>query len=298
MNSHPKTLPTSQILMKEGFDKLSLSGIEHARLEAGLLLAHVLETRKEDIILHPHRELTDPQEAQFQQLVERRCRKEPLAYLTGHREFWSLDFKVNPKVLIPRPETEGIIECLMSLVARDAGEKEIRVLDVGTGSGILAVVAAAELPTAQVTAVDISVDALEVARTNAHNHQVADRIEFLQMDLMAAWEFPGSRVYDFILSNPPYIPFGELEFLMPDIRDYEPQEALAGGPDGLACYRGIIPNAFLWLKPGGHLIVEVGDGQAGLVAQSIQSQGGFDEIKINRDLSGKERIVSARRALG
>ena len=298
MNSPHKISPTAQALLKEGVDTLSANGIESARLEAELLLAHVLDVRKEDIILHPDRGLTDPQEEKFQQHVERRCRKEPLAYIIGHREFWSLDFKVNSKVLIPRPETEGIIQRLMSLAGNEARENFFRVLDVGTGSGILAVVAAAELPKAQVTAVDISADALEVARTNAHRHQVADRIDFLQMDVMMDWHLPENPFYDFFLSNPPYIPSGELERLMPDIRDFEPRAALDGGPDGLTCYHHIVPNAFRYLKPGGHLIIEVGDGQAGLVMQNLQAQGGFDEIAIIQDLSGKERVVSARRVLG
>ena len=298
INSPHKISPTAQASLKEGADKLSANGIDRVRLEAKLLLAHALGVRKEDLILHPDQGLTGPQEEKFLQLVERRCRKEPLAYITGHREFWSLDFKVNPKVLIPRPETEEIIERLMALVSGKRRGEEIHVLDVGTGSGILAVAAAVELPQAQVTAVDISVAALEVARNNAHRHQVADRIDFLQMDLMKDWRLPKNPLYDFILSNPPYIPFGKVECLMPDIRDYEPRAALDGGPDGLTCYRRIIPNAFRYLKPGGHLIIEVGESQAGWVRQNLRAQGGFDEIATLQDLSGKERVVSARRMLG
>ena len=160
--------------MKEAADTLSSNRIEQARLEAELLLAHVLELRKEDLIIHPDQELTGPQEEKFQQLVERRCRKEPLAYIVGYREFWSLEFKVNPKVLIPRPETEGVIERLLNLAGDEADEEAIRILDVGTGSGILAIVAALEFPKARVTAVDNSDDALEVARENALRHQVAE----------------------------------------------------------------------------------------------------------------------------
>lgn len=297
-NSSHKILPTAQAALKEGAAKLSANGIDRVRLEAELLLAHVLSVRKEDLILHPDRGLTGPQEEKFLQLVERRCRKEPLAYITGHREFWSLDFKVNPEVLIPRPETEGIIERLTALVSDRSGGQEIHVLDVGTGSGILAVAAAVELPQAQVTAVDISLAALEVARANAHRHRVAERIDFLQMDLMSDWHLPENSRYDFILSNPPYIPSMEVECLMPDIRDYEPRAALDGGPDGLACYRRIIPNAFRYLKPGGHLILEVGESQAGEVRQYLQAQGGIDAMATLQDLSGKERVVSARRTLG
>ena len=284
--------------MKQAADMLSSNRIERARLEAELLLAHILELRKEDLIIHPNQELTDPQEENFQQLIERRCRKEPLAYIVGQREFWSLEFKVNPKVLIPRPETEGVVERLLHLAGDEAYEKAIRILDVGTGSGILAIVAALEFPKARVTAVDNSDDALEVARGNALRHQVADRIEILEMDLMRGWNLPPNDCYDYILSNPPYIPSKELEQLMPDIRDYEPRAALDGGPDGLACYRCIVANAFPYLKPGGHLIFEVGDDQAGLVKQSLQAHGGWNEIEVIQDLSGRDRVVSTRRALG
>lgn len=285
-------------LLREAIDILSSHRIEQARLEAEILLAHVLGLRKEDLIVRRELELTDSRENKFQQLIERRCRKEPLAYIVGHREFWSLEFTVNRKVLIPRPETEGVIECLLSLAEDETGEKATRILDVGTGSGILAIVAALEIPKAQVIAIDHSVDVLEVARENALRHQVAEQVEFLELDFMRDWNLRESDHYDFILSNPPYIPSKGLERLMSDVRDYEPRLALDGGPDGLVCYRRIITNAFPVLKPGGHLIFEVGDDQAGPVKQSLQAHSGFDEIKSIRDLSGRDRVVSARRALG
>jgi release factor glutamine methyltransferase len=298
MDSPHKISLTLRSALKEAAETLSSNYVEQARLEAELLLAHVLELRREDIIVHPDRELTDPQEERFQQLVERRCRKEPLAYIVGHREFWSLEFKVNPKVLIPRPETEGVVECLLNLDGDGARERAIRILDVGTGSGILAIVAALEFPEARITAVDKSGDALEIALENALRHQVAERIEFLEMDLMCDWNFPENDLYDAILSNPPYIPSRELERLMPDVRDYEPRAALDGGPDGLACYRSIVANAFPYLKPGGYLIFEVGDNQAGSVQQNLLAHGGFERIHIIQDLSGRNRIVTAGRALG
>lgn len=298
MDSSQKISVTLRSVLREAVETLSSNHIEQARLEAELLLAHALELRKEDIIIHPDRELTDRQEEKFQRLVERRCGKEPLAYIVGHREFWSLEFKVNPKVLIPRPETEGIIEHLLNLAGGKTDKNAMRILDVGTGSGILAVVTALEFPKARITAVDNSGGALEVARGNALRHHVADRIEFLKMDLMRDWNIPKNDLYDYILSNPPYIPSETLEQLMPDIRDYEPRGALDGGPDGLACYRSILANAFPYLKPGGHLVFEVGDEQAGPVRQSFQTHGRLDAIEIVQDLSGRDRVVSARRALG
>jgi release factor glutamine methyltransferase len=298
IDSPQKISVTFSNVLKEAADTLSSNHIEQARLEAELLLAHVLGLRKEDLIIHPDRELTDPQEEKFQQLIERRCVKEPLAYIVGHREFWSLKFKVNPKVLVPRPETEGVIERLLNLAGDETDEKAIRILDVGTGSGILAIVSALEFPKSRVTAVDNSSDALEIARGNALRHQIAERIEFLKMDLMRDWTLPKNDLYDYILSNPPYIPSRELEQLMPDVRDYEPRVALDGGPDGLVCYRCIVANAFPYLKTGGHLIFEVGDDQAGPVEQILQAHDGWDEIEIVQDLSGRDRVVSARRALG
>lgn len=298
MDSPHKISTTLRSVLKDAVNTLSSNHIEQARLEAELLLAHVLELRKEDLIIHPDQELTGPQEDEFQQLVERRCRKEPLAYLVSHREFWSLEFKVNSKVLIPRPETEGVIEQLLNLAGDETDEKSIRILDVGTGSGILAIVAALEFPKARVTAVDNSGDALEVARDNALRHKVANRMDFLKMDLVRDWDLPESSCYDFILSNPPYIPSHELQTLMPDVRDYEPQAALDGGPDGLACYRCIVANAIPYLKPGGYLIFEVGEDQAGPVKQNLHAHGGWDEVEIIQDLSGRDRVVSTRRALG
>jgi release factor glutamine methyltransferase len=298
MDSPHKISVTLSSVMKEAIATLSSVRIEQARLEAELLLAHVLDMRKEDIIIRPDQELTGPQDEKFQQLVERRCRKEPLAHIVGRREFWSLEFKVNRKVLIPRPETEGVIEHLLNLARDEAGERVIRILDVGTGSGILAIIAALEFPKARVTAVDNSGDALEIARENALRHQVTEQIEFLKMDFMRDWNLPQSDFYDCILSNPPYIPSRELEQLMPDVRDYEPRVALDGGPDGLVCYRCIIANAFPYLKPGGHLIFEVGEDQAGPVKQSLQAHGGLGEIEILQDLSGRDRVVSTRRELG
>lgn len=297
MDSHSIS-PTQKNALREAAMTLSASGIEQPRLEAELLLAHVLDASKQDLILHPDRELTDTQEKQFEQLIQRRCRKEPVAYILGHREFWSLEFVVNPHVLIPRPETEGIIEQLLKRAGAASRERELRLLDIGTGSGNLAVVVAVEFPKARITAMDRSAETLSVAQKNAGNHQVADRIEFIQRDMMFPWELSDHGGYDFILSNPPYIASQEMAHLMPDVRDYEPRAALEGGPDGLVCYRRIVPEAYDHLKPEGRLILEVGDDQADAVEKIIQTHGGYDEIEIIQDLSGRGRVVSARRAHG
>ena len=298
MNAPPETASTLQDALQRAALRLRQAGIENSRFEAGVLLAYILGVSREHVLLHAAQFLADSEEAQFMALVERRCHREPMAYLTGHREFWSLEFAVNPHVLIPRPETEGIIEQLIRIAGDAASEKELSILDLGTGSGILAVTAAVEFPRARVTATDVSADALSVARGNARHHGVANRMEFLQRDMMGDDGWPQPAGYDFILSNPPYIPTADLDGLMPDIRDYEPPGALDGGPDGLIFYRNMIPRVLEGLKPGGSLILEVGDGQAGAVADLIEGQTGFDKIAIHQDLSGTGRIVSARRAYG
>lgn len=298
MEASPKTALTILDALQDAGRTLTGHGIDNPRLEAGLLLSHVMGVTREALLLYPDRELTDFQAAQFNRSVERRSRKEPVAYLTGRREFWSLQFEVNPNVLIPRPETEGVIEQLLSMAEDQNDDRELSILDVGTGSGILAITAAVEFPQSRVTAVDVSEEALAVARDNAHCHQVAERIEFFIWDMMGDEDMPGPGGFDFILSNPPYIPSGELAALMSDVRDYEPMQALDGGPDGLSFYRKIIPRAETCLKPGGGLIVEVGDGQAEAVVDLIKTQNGFEVITIHQDLSGTGRVVSARRGHG
>ena len=297
MKTSHETSITIRRVAQKAVGMLAIQGMEQARLEAEVLLAHVLEMRREELIVRPNQELTESQMAEFHLLVERRCRKEPLAYILGYREFWSLEFKVNGNVLIPRPETEEMIAHLLDLAGEKTGEKEIRILDSGTGSGVLAVIAAVELPQARVTALDSSTDALTIAQENALRHQVADRIQFLNMDFMRDWSFSESDPYDYILSNPPYIPSRQIDQLMPDIRDYEPRMALEGGTDGLDCYRRIIENGFSHLKPGGHMIFEVGEGQATPVKQCLQD-GGLNNIETIKDLGGHDRVVSARRGLG
>ena len=297
MNAPHDITFTLHSVIQEAIETLQARGIEQARLEAELLMAHVLDTRREHVIVRRNHEVTNPQLAQFHQLVERRCRKEPLAYIVGYREFWSRKFRVNPSVLIPRPETEEVISHLQNLVKRKAIEEEIHVLDAGTGSGILAVIAAVELPQARVTAVDISAGALQIARENALHHQVENQIDFFEMDFMCNWTFSENNAFDYILSNPPYIPTGQMARLMPDIRDFEPWLALEGGPNGLDCYRRLIDNAVPYLKQGGYLIFEVGEDQSKSVAQALQANG-LKEIEIIKDLSGHDRVVSARRILG
>jgi len=262
------------------------------RLEAEVLLAGALSLSREEIYRAPERVLSEAERSILQTCVERRLHREPMAYILGHREFWSLDFKVTPSVLVPRPETETLIESLLAMYAVTSVNGPVRILDIGTGSGIVAVVAAREIPESQVTATDFSSEALAVARENASAHGVFDQISFVQADLFLGAPEPP---YDFIVSNPPYIETGCMHDLMPDIRDFEPRTALDGGIDGLDFYRRIVPDALNHLKTGGGLILEIGETQAEAVSNLLHSEEGYESIKVTRDIGGYDRVVSARK---
>ena len=273
-------------------DRLGRSGIRLPRLEAEVLLAGTLSLSREEIYRAPERVLSEAERSILQTCVERRLHREPMAYILGHREFWSLDFKVTPSVLVPRPETETLIESLLAMYAVTSVNGPVRILDIGTGSGIVAVVAAREIPESQVTATDFSSEALAVARENASAHGVFDQISFVQADLFIGAPEPP---YDFIVSNPPYIETGCMHDLMPDIRDFEPRTALDGGIDGLDFYRRIVPDALNHLKTGGGLILEIGETQAEAVSNLLHSEEGYESIKVTRDIGGYDRVVSARK---
>ncbi len=226
----------------------------------------------------------------FRALVARRAAREPLQYLTGVQEFWSLTFRVTPAVLIPRPETEGLVEAFLRL---NRAPDPI-VVDIGTGSGCLAVVAALEIPAARVYASDVSGEALEVARRNAAAHGVAGRIDFRPGDLFEP--FRGADLdgrVDFILTNPPYVGEADLPGLMPEVRDHEPRAALLGGPDGLEAHRRLVRESPEFLKPGGHLLAEIGLGQETALRALYAAQPRLDLVAFQPDLAGIPRVLIA-----
>jgi release factor glutamine methyltransferase len=244
--------------------------------EARLLLRHVLDVSHAALEAHPERKVSPQDTASFRALVASRAFGEPLAYLTGRREFYGLDFHVTPAVLIPREETELLVEI--------AVEKPVqRILDLGTGSGCLAIAVAKQLPQAQVTAVDVSAAALAVARKNAARHGVA--VRFLQGDWFAPLE--GER-FDLILANPPYVAEADPHLAQGDVR-FEPRSALAAGPQGLDDIRRIVAGAFAHLMAGGRLWFEHGYDQAQAVA-ALLAQAGFVDIEQRRDLAGILRV--------
>jgi release factor glutamine methyltransferase len=269
-------------------------GVESAAKEAAILLAHALNWRRLDLYTRHDEEPDEEGRHRFRELVRRRADGCPVAYLVGFREFFSLDFEVGPAVLVPRPETEWLVDEGLRL-ARDI-LPEPRVLDLGTGSGCVAVAVAKHCPAAQVVAVDVSAEALAIAERNAGRHQVAERIAFLHGDLFAP--LPPGELFDLILSNPPYIPTGDVAGLEPTVRDFEPRLALDGGPDGLAVFDCIVREAPAWLKLGGSLLVEIGADQEAAARARIEGNGRYLLAPTVYDGEGRPRVLRAQRAAG
>ena len=267
-------------------ESLRKTGTPEPTRDAKVLLAHSLGKQKTFLIAYPEFELTDEQQARFRGVVERKTGREPLQHILGRQEFYGRDFRVSPDVLIPRPETEAIVELAVRFLA---DRPEPRFLDIGTGSGCIAVSIAAELPSARGVAADISPEALAVARENAETHGVAERISFTEGDLFGP---AGRAEFDLVASNPPYIPLDEFLGLEPEVRDFEPRSALTDEGDGLAFIRRIIAEASHHLRPGGKLLVEIGFGQAESVAEMIDASV-WAEPAFHNDLQGIPRILEA-----
>lgn len=269
-------------------DFLKKKGVESPRLEAQILLAHALGCSKIDLYVRHAEEPPEVQKTLFRGMIKKRADGMPNAYLVGYREFFSLAFKVTPAVLIPRPDTE--------LLVLEAGKflkplNAPNVLDIGAGSGCVAVAVAKHHPTARVTAVDVSPAALAVARENAATHQVDARVKFSEGDMFAP---VAGQTFDMIVSNPPYITHAELETLDKTVKDFEPRQALDGGPDGLAFYRRIAAGAAAHLKPGGMVFVEIGSTQETAV-RSLFTEAGLGQVKTFKDLAGLPRVVAAKK---
>ncbi|RME96270.1 MAG: peptide chain release factor N(5)-glutamine methyltransferase [Verrucomicrobia bacterium] len=268
---------------------LARKGIESPRLQVEWLLAHVLGLPRLQLYLNFERRLTDAELEALRDLLRRRARHEPLQHLLGTAVFCGLEFTVNRQVLIPRPETEVLADLALQWLKSRPGQP--RVLDFGTGSGCLAVTLAREHPAARVRALDVSAEALAVARENAARHGVAERIEWLEGEGWAG--VPAGSRFDLIVANPPYIPTGDLAGLPPEVRDFEPRAALDGGPDGLRFYRELAAGRER-VEPGGRLMAEFGDGQAEAVV-GLFREAGWGEVDVAPDLAGQPRIVIATR---
>ena len=262
--------------------------VDTPRLDAELLLCQVLAWPRSRLYAHPEHTLSESEHANFLRLVRRRCGREPLAYLLGRKEFYGLDFLVDRRVLIPRPETELLVElAIRKLEDIESVRPEPSVADVGTGSGAVAVALAVHIPSIGVHALDVSAEALEVARANCHRHGVAARVELLSGDLLA----PLESAVDLIVANLPYVTRAELDALPPEISTYEPRVALDGGADGLELVRRLLGQAEEYLRPRGGILLEIGAGQ-GLEARTLAARHFPDaSIEVHRDLSGLDRVL-------
>ncbi len=277
-------------------DALAACGIEEARLDAELLLAHALRVRRSELALRD--EISVAELRRFTQLVQRRRQREPLPYILGTQDFMGLTFRVTPDVLIPRPETERLVEAAIEVLRSTQNDGclrntqyAIRIADIGTGSGAIAVSLAHFLPDVQVCATDVSEAALGVARENAERLGVRDRMAFAQGDCLEPlrhWGLQGKLRA--IVSNPPYIPRDELDSLQPEVSRYEPRLALDGGADGLQFYRRLAAEAVAFLRPDGFIACEVGVHQSRAVCELFR-RAGFAKQEVVKDYSGIERVV-------
>lgn len=275
--------------------RLTSAGVDNSEavLDANLLARKVLGWSRAELLMRQDDQAPEGFEAAFNALVERRARREPAAYICGTQEFWSRDFEVTPDVLIPRPETELIVEELLNLLPIDAPALPRRVADIGTGSGCIAVSVAAERPHVHVIATDISRRALDVARRNAGRIGVAAQIEFVECAYLSGT----TGAFDFILANPPYISDAEYEDLAPEVREYEPASALMAGEDGLRDIRQIVDVAAERLKPGGTLFVEIGHTQSAAVAELVEQFPPLTLSRISNDLQRIPRVAVIERKI-
>jgi release factor glutamine methyltransferase len=307
--------------------QLESAGVPSHALAAELLLMHALDRDRTSLYTHPEDEIPRATLEKFQALIAERANGTPTQYLTGKQEFWGLDFEVTAAVLIPRPETEHVIEVILDRLGPEGKNASLQIGDIGTGSGCIAVALVHELPQAQIIATDISSAALEVAQRNAERHGVADRIQFIESNLFellrnegtlstqrrenrpdagspdknAGWQ-PALRnqtpQFDVIVSNPPYIPLGAGPQLQREVRGHEPAIALFAGEDGLAIYAPLILEAAQFLKERGLLVLELGHNSLPGVMQILERSGAWTEIRVTKDLAGIPRVISALAPVG
>lgn len=280
------TNPPIEDAIKEGAQRLREGGVAEWRRDAGSLLAHALGRDRTFVIAHAGDALSEEQFESYQSLIERRAGGEPLQYITGNQQFFKLDFLVTPAVLIPRPETELIVETALELLRDD---RAVRIADIGTGSGCLAISLLHERPAARAVAIDVSLAALRIAQRNADRHGVADRLDLLGSDTLAALDAAHvERPFDLIVSNPPYVSEDEMKTLQREV-NHEPRTALAAGADGLSIIRRLLEETRPLLRLGGHFVFEIGFGQSQAVQQLVDPRV-WELIEIRADLQKIPRV--------
>src|SRR5438876_4051456 len=286
-----KSLVSLRDALTTAIDRLTAARVPSPRMNAELLLRFTLDVDRSYLYAHPERELTTEEQTRYDEALAQRSRGIPAQYITGHQEFWGMDLIVSHAFLIPRPETEHVIEEVLACVGRTLlSDISVRIADVGTGSGCIALALAKELPQAEVHATDISTAALEVARANAARHQLENRIQFRETDLLQCLE--RARL-DFVVSNPPYVGESEQDQVQLGVRKFEPRKAVFAGPTGLEVIERLIPQAQAALKPGGWLVMEI----SGTIAQGVKRLlGRWNAVQVTNDLQGIPRVASAQHA--
>jgi release factor glutamine methyltransferase len=305
--------------LREAMAQLESASVPSHALAAELLMMHTLGRDRAWIYSHPEVEIEPDALEKFHSLIVRRSSGIPTQYLTGKQEFWGLEFEVTPAVLIPRPETEHVIEVALERLGAERKNSPLRIADIGTGSGCIAIVLAREFPQAEIFATDISRDALEIAQRNAARYDTGKRIRFIESDLFAAfrdeialsaqlgargreeatpqknagWQPALRETFDVIVSNPPYIPLGEGPQLQREVRGHEPRIALFAGDDGMAIYAPLIRDAGDFLSRGGLLVLELGHSSLSGVLQIFEQSQAWTEIRVSNDLAGIPRVISA-----
>jgi len=288
------------VRLKESLDaataRLTAEQVPSPRMNAELLLRFVLNCDRAYLFAHPERELPAEESTRYESALAERARGVPAQYITGHQEFWGMDLLVTPAVLIPRPETEHVVEAVLDSVGRAllpaedlAARQKLQIVDVGTGSGAIALALAKELPQAEIVAVDISPAALEIARANAIRHQLESRIHFREGNLLDAF---APETLDFIVSNPPYVGESEEDTVQLEVRKFEPRNAVFAGPRGTEVIERLIPQAKATLKTGGWLIMEI----SGSIAEEVKKLlAGWEEVSLKPDLQSIPRVAIARK---
>ena len=277
--------------LTEAIDILQAAGIETPRLEARVLLAFVLKVSSASALAGTYAAPTPEQFAEFSRLISERARRVPLAYLRKTQEFYGLEFAVSPAVLIPRPETEMLVEAVLKAAKFSGTDAPFMLADVGTGTGCIPISAATHQANLCAVGFDISAEALEIAQFNAARHGALNHVRFVQGDLLTGAK---SESFDYVASNPPYIPQSDMADLQPEVRDFEPRLALVGGADGLEIYRRLIPQAWRALKWDGVLSVEIGRDQATDVAW-IFADARFTAVETQKDFAGIDRVISGKK---
>lgn len=268
--------------------RLTAENVPSPRMNAELLLRFTLGCDRAYLYAHPERELTADEQSRYDAALTERARGVPAQYITGHQEFWGMDLIVTPAVLIPRPETEHVIETVLKLQSSDKPGSDLRIVDVGTGSGCIALALAKELLHAEIHATEISPTALEIARVNAARHQLESRIHFHQTDLLEGL----TSGFDIVVSNPPYVGDSEADHVQLEVRKFEPRLAVFAGPSGLEVISRLIPQAYAALKPAGWLVMEV---SGTISAEVTELLAGWDEVAIAPDLQSIPRVAMARK---